>query len=283
MPRSLSSLIAALILCCSAAWGQSADLVSTLEKHIVVLRNYYTDVSLTFDSDGKLISGGTPGFGPTDGQLYVEHAQITNDRLMLVGERPVFFWDSNASQFRLTNIGRRSEVHVNLPSGKPVGEVLPQLLKRILLEQSELQQIKCLDSDEKIQDNMAVRKPKASKKAATNLPDAQSLSELPMWCFPGGERAYRVGRGVRAPKATYAPDPAYSEAARQKKLQGTVVLALIVDELGKPSTIIVTRPLAHGLDEKAVDAVRIWTFKPATFQGQPVPVGVNVEINFRLY
>jgi hypothetical protein len=108
-------------------------------KHIVVFRNYYNDVSLTFDSHGKLISGGTPGFGATDGQLYVEPVRIEGDSLTLVGKRPVFFWDSNASEFRLTNIGRRSEVHVTLPSGKPIGEVLPQLLKRILLEQSELQ------------------------------------------------------------------------------------------------------------------------------------------------
>src|SRR5271165_7623224 len=104
MPRSLSSLIAALILCCSAAWGQSADLVSTLEKHIVVLRNFYTDDSLTFDSDGKLISGGTPGFGPTDGRLYIEHTELAGGRLNLLGERPTFFWDPTTSDFRLSNI-----------------------------------------------------------------------------------------------------------------------------------------------------------------------------------
>jgi protein TonB len=130
---------------------------------------------------------------------------------------------------------------------------------------------------------MAIPKPETSKEAATNLPDAQSLSELQMFCFPGGERAYRVGRGVRAPKATHAPDPEYSQATRQKKLQGTVALALIVDQSGKPSTIIVTQSFGHGLDEKALDAVRTWAFNPATFQGQPVPVGINVHFNFLPY
>src|ERR1035441_9294717 len=115
MPRSFFSAFAALTLCCSTALGQSASqLVSSLEKHTVVLRNYYTDTSLTFDGDGKLISGGTPGFGPTDGRFYVEHAEITDDRLVLVGERPALFWDLAAREFRLTDIGRRSEVFINL-------------------------------------------------------------------------------------------------------------------------------------------------------------------------
>jgi hypothetical protein len=77
MSRLIFSFFVVLTLCCSAAFGQSADqLVSSLEKHTVVLRNYYADASLTFDSDGKLISGGTPGFGPTDGLLYIEHVQV---------------------------------------------------------------------------------------------------------------------------------------------------------------------------------------------------------------
>jgi hypothetical protein len=128
----------------------------------------------------------------------------------------VFFWDPAASEFRLTNVGRRSEVYVNLPS-KPVGEAVPHLLNQVFLKQSELQQIKCLDNDERIHDNMPTAKRNASKKTATKLPDAQSLSELQMLCFPSGERAYRVGRGVRAPKVISAPDPHYPEAARQEK------------------------------------------------------------------
>jgi TonB family protein len=284
MPRSFFSAFAALTLCCSTALGQSASqLVSSLEKHTVVLRNYYTDTSLTFDGDGKLISGGTPGFGPTDGRFYVEHAEITDDRLVLVGERPALFWDLAAREFRLTDIGRRSEVFINLPSGKAIEEVVPPLLTQVFLKQSELQQIKCSDSDRKVEGSVAVTKRKASKRTVTNLPDAQSLSEVQMLCFPAGERAYLVFRGVRAPKAISAPDPHYPEAARKEKRQGTVVLALIVDESGRPSTIIVTRPLGYGFDEKALDSVRTWTFKPATFQNQPVSVGINVEVNFRLY
>lgn len=284
MRRLCFPAFAALTLCCSPALGQSASqLVSSLEKKTIVLRNYYTDAILTFDADGKLISSGTPGFGPADGRFYVEQAQITNGRFILAGERPALVWDTAASEFCLKDIGRRTEVFINLPSGKAIEEAVPPLLTEVFLKRSELEVIKCSDSDVKIEGYVEKPKREASKKKGPPVPDAQNLSELPMLCFPNAERAYRVGRGVKAPKVISSPDPSYPAAAKQDKRQGTVVLALIVDKLGKASTLVVTRPLGYGFDEKAIDAVRAWTFNPATFQGRPVPVGINIEINFRLY
>ena len=98
-----------------------------------------------------------------------------------------------------------------------------------------------------------------------------------------GGGAYRVGGGVSAPKALYAPDPEYSEEARKAKYQGTVVLWLVVDAAGRPQQIRVQRALGMGLDEKAIEAVKQWKFDPAKKDGQPVPVMINVEVNFRLY
>jgi periplasmic protein TonB len=98
-----------------------------------------------------------------------------------------------------------------------------------------------------------------------------------------GGGAYRVGGGVSAPKALYAPDPEYSEEARKAKYQGTVVLWLVVDASGHPQQIRVQRALGMGLDEKAIEAVKQWKFDPARKDGQAVPVMINVEVNFRLY
>src|SRR6202789_2771370 len=96
-----------------------------------------------------------------------------------------------------------------------------------------------------------------------------------------GGGAYRVGGGVSAPKVLYDPDPEYSEEARKAKYQGTVVLWLVVAPDGKPQDIKVQRSLGMGLDEKAIEAVRQWRFEPAKKDGQPVPVRINVEVNFR--
>jgi len=97
-----------------------------------------------------------------------------------------------------------------------------------------------------------------------------------------GGGAYRVGGGVSAPKALYAPDPEYSEEARKAKYQGTVVLWLVVDASGRPQQIRVQRALGMGLDEKAIEAVKLWKFDPARKDGQAVPVMINLEVNFRL-
>lgn len=98
-----------------------------------------------------------------------------------------------------------------------------------------------------------------------------------------GGGVYRVGGGVSAPRALYAPDPEYSEEARKAKYQGTVVLWVIVGPDGRPHDIRVQRSVGMGLDEKAIEAVRSWRFEPARKDGQPVAVQINVEVNFRLY
>jgi TonB family protein len=76
----------------------------------------------------------------------------------------------------------------------------------------------------------------------------------------------RVGSGVSAPRALYAPDPEYSEEARNAGYQGTVVLWLVVGADGLPHDIRVQRPLGKGLDEKAVEAVRKWKFEPTAWR-----------------
>lgn len=97
-----------------------------------------------------------------------------------------------------------------------------------------------------------------------------------------GGGAYRVGGGVSAPGVLFKVEPEYSEEARKAKFQGTVVLSIVVDPNGKARDIRVVRPLGLGLDEKAIEAVMKWRFKPGLKDGAPVPVQATVEVNFRL-
>jgi len=97
-----------------------------------------------------------------------------------------------------------------------------------------------------------------------------------------GGGAYRIGGGVSAPALIFKVEPEYSEEARKAKFQGTVVLFVIVDEKGQPRELKVVRPLGLGLDEKAIEAVQKWRFKPGVKDGKPVPVQATVEVNFRL-
>ena len=99
--------------------------------------------------------------------------------------------------------------------------------------------------------------------------------------FGGG--AYSVGGSVTAPIPIYKPEPPYSEEARKAKYQGTVVVLIIVDTQGSVTDARVVKPLGLGLDEKALDTVRTWKFKPGMRNGIPVPVRVMIEVSFRLF
>jgi TonB family protein len=92
----------------------------------------------------------------------------------------------------------------------------------------------------------------------------------------------RVGHGVIAPRPLNHPNPEYSEEARQAGLQGNCVLSLIVNSEGKPENVNVSRSLGMGLDEKAMEAVRRWTFEPARKDGKPVAVQISVVVTFRI-
>jgi protein TonB len=98
--------------------------------------------------------------------------------------------------------------------------------------------------------------------------------------FGGG--VYRIGGGVSAPTVLLKIEPEYSEEARKAKWQGTVVLSLIVDEKGMPEELKVVRALGLGLDQKAIEAVTKWRFKPGMKDGKPVAVQATIEVNFRL-
>jgi TonB family protein len=94
---------------------------------------------------------------------------------------------------------------------------------------------------------------------------------------------YKPGAGLSLPKVVYSRDPDYDEGARQAKVQGSVTLKMVVAPDGHTCDISVTTSLDRALDEKAVEAVRTWRFKPAEKDGQPVAVEINVQTQFHLY
>jgi TonB family protein len=99
-----------------------------------------------------------------------------------------------------------------------------------------------------------------------------------------GGGLYKVGGGISAPVALNNVEAEFSDEARRAKYQGIVLVALIVDTQGNPQNPRVIRSLGMGLDEKALEAVRQYKFRPAMKDGKtPVAVMINVEVNFRLY
>lgn len=105
---------------------------------------------------------------------------------------------------------------------------------------------------------------------------------------PGEDGGYdggvmRVGGGVSEPQVIYEVDPEFSDEARRAKYQGICIVSLIVDAEGNPQNVQVERKLGMGLDEKAVEAVKQYKFKPAYYKGRPVAVAIDVVVNFHIF
>jgi TonB family protein len=77
-------------------------------------------------------------------------------------------------------------------------------------------------------------------------------------------------------------EPEYSEEARKAKYSGAVMLSIVVNTAGRPDNIKVIKSLGMGLDEKAIEAVERWRFRPGTKDGVPARVRAQIEVNFRL-
>jgi TonB family protein len=93
---------------------------------------------------------------------------------------------------------------------------------------------------------------------------------------------YRVGPTVSAPVLVFKREPEYTEVARAAKFQGTVTLYVEVSPDGVAQNIKVLNSLGMGLDQKAIDAVSQWHFRPGLKDGKPVTVAATIEVNFRL-
>ena len=109
----------------------------------------------------------------------------------------------------------------------------------------------------------------------------QTPYELPV-PRPLGSRSMPFDPDVTLPKLLSKRDPVCDEESRKARMEGTVVLYVVIDPQGVPAEIEVFRPLSPKLDQAAVDSVGQWRFAAATKQGQPVAVATLIEVNFKL-
>lgn len=98
-----------------------------------------------------------------------------------------------------------------------------------------------------------------------------------------GGGIYHIGGGVSRPELVSKTDPEFSDEARKAKYQGTVTLNVVVGPDGRVHDARVVIPLGMGLDEKAIESVKHWTFQPAKKDGHPVAVYAQIQVDFRLY
>ena len=132
--------------------------------------------------------------------------------------------------------------------------------------------------------SVSMKELNATPAAVTPVPAASAPALIvppPPTPTPGGA-VLQVGGGVTAPLLITKVQPQYSEEARQTRVEGTVVLSVVVGADGVAHELTVLRSLRPDLDQKAIEAVSQWKFRPGQKDGQPVNVKATIEVNFRI-
>lgn len=97
------------------------------------------------------------------------------------------------------------------------------------------------------------------------------------------DRVYKSPEVSTRPRVIAKPEPTYTEEARRNQITGTVVLRVVFSSSGQVTNIQPVQKLSGGLTEKAIAAARQIRFVPATRNGQPVSIHMQLEYNFNLY
>lgn len=288
----LAALITFLLIAFleSTVWAFNRDLEKQLNwqyaDKILTLRHFYEGDQLRFLSDGRLHGDAPVGAWTLDGQIKVREVHLKGKLLEVDGRRIEIVFDPK-----------------NLSNHSPKPLDLMATLDNYSGKEREVLQKYLLQKEVAVEIEMPSGKPTEGEATAAihavfALPGESMMDAVPDFWRPyfadvEGKTydppsslgtVYRVEpHVVSAPRAVNSPAPEYSEEARRAGLQGSAILWLVVDATGAARDVQIQRPLGLGLDEKAVERIRTWTFEPGKKDGQSVPVKINIEVSFRLY
>ena len=110
------------------------------------------------------------------------------------------------------------------------------------------------------------------------------LAGEPGHCDQHSEHAdvYTVEGDVQKPERTGGPVPEYPASGKDERIEGVVVARLLIEKDGAVSDAEVVRSLRDDFDSHTLEAVRQWTFEPASLDGESVRVHYDITVNYRL-
>jgi TonB family protein len=223
------------------------------KNQILALRSPFIGADQKFDSAGHSLNAAPNSSWLLYGGIYVEKLNLSSDIVRVQGPLAAFADEKKDGQQVLVRFSKSQKIEIHLD----------QPLKSLEDAQTVLGRVFFLGTD------AAEHAKPELRRADDTTPDDQIYD-------------YHQD-GVAAPKATFTPEPDFSEQARREKFQGNVILSIVVDKMGNVARIRLETVLGHGLDEHAMEAIKAWRFTPGTRNGEPVAVREPIEVAFNLY
>lgn len=273
---------------------------------MIFLRGSYLGDDLNFDTNGN-VQGSPAASSFTLSALEVKKISLSKRKLEIEADRYGMHFlggipyedDANKSYDRVKiskkpvhiSIDRELVVVPKVKKEKEKKDASPEeqaAIAALQKSQAELQALAPAHSNmllNKALDN--VLSTGLDPKMLSSLPDYwqeyfRSQSQHKQY-MPADAAVRTLGDGVTAPKVLNSIDPVSNQYAQEFGIAGVEVVRTVVDTNGLPRQMAIDRPIGFGLDEKAVEAVKNSRFRPATLNGQPVPVVIDLVVTFRIY
>lgn len=295
--KRLAILLLAIVAATASASERDAEsALKDFEGKVLVLRHPLEESSQQYDAEGKVLKGGDEGPWTVYGGVLIDKVALSPDKLRFEGRRVLFLFLKG--QFTAMDFKRlKRPVDPPFPPSVQLEIALDRALDSAEQARAVLGRVFALDSKSLLNslpefwrgplDDELVYDPSQKREAEFRM-------ELPPYSVPrrarkaapnaiSADQVFHVGAEVTAPKATFTPEPKFTDVARYEKFQGTLVVDLILGKDGTVRHVRLVRPLGLGLDESARSMIQTWRFQPATRNGQPVAVEMNVEVAFNLY
>jgi TonB family protein len=280
--RSILTALLAFLLApsCLVAQKTEADLRARLINKPLYLRGEWSGDKLAFDSAGDLKGTSAPGSFTLSG-IEIKSVTVTSTELVLDGQRVGLEFAQNVPH------------RIGLVVRGRFGAKKPEAMTLEIEAPANGDFTAALDAmfadgiSDLVPQLPPFWQPFAQRyllTTGTAAPQVRSVTPA----ATGGGPIRPSGRlkppdGLTAPRLLTKVDPDFSEAARALPASGISVVNFVLDTNGKPSHLRIVSPIGLGLDEQAVSAVSRYTFQPAMQNGSPVPVELNVEVNFQIF
>ncbi len=284
LPVALALLLAGSLAAPAQTTQQAIE--ARLKGHPLFLRGQWAPNTLQFDLAGVTSSPSISAPFTLCG-IDVKQIKLKKDRLEITGDRVGLEFDDYAP--KRVSLSTSVEIKIAGPPGADYGPALDKIFADGLSALAPLLPFYWqnfakthLLTASTAADTLAVPSVPASSGAPALAPPAPGVGRIAA-TDPAREPLRKVGGGVIAPVVIDSVEPEFSDQARAAKFNGSVIVGLIVNSQGIPENVHVIRGVGMGLDENAVRAVQQYRFRPATENGNPVPVLINVEINFQVF
>jgi TonB family protein len=267
-------VLISLTLGCTVARADDRKLVEkqlrkTYDNYALSLKIPYASQNLHFDSNGQLVGISPVGVWTTSGVLPVGKIVVRPDVLQIDGKRILVALRADKGNSILVPIVTARPVHITIALEPTTSNIdrLNHEIEGVFQKQDTRKRI------------AAYWRPVPEGQAGATLPAGAEVTGM----LEGNRPVYRARGGIVPPQAVDMEAPTFTRSAREKRLEGTAVVSVVVNEKGLPEILEVTKDLGEGLDIESWLTVAAWRFHPATLNGQPVAVQISVEVSFRLF